>query len=217
MRISLARFRWRPCRLRRLTALTCIWLKARVAIEMRLCRTLYLATALICAGSLCLAQGTTLQRQCSQDRLRGPTQDHNRTSKLGNDHVRKSLVEHYGHGKMDLMELPDRTVCYRALQSRDARFVLEFRSACRTYGTAVNTCGRDSQEYQPVTLRSQDSQGCGLLHVNPGPRWLRRFCCSNNPGWPAGNACSPRRQTQSRFLPLRRFNHAVYDAFPPRH
>ena len=68
MRISLARFRWRPCRLRRLTPLTCIWQKARVGIEMRLCRTLYLATALICAGSLCLAQGPKLV-ECPNDRV----------------------------------------------------------------------------------------------------------------------------------------------------
>ena len=35
---------------------------------MRLCRTLYLATALICAGSVCLAQGTKLV-ECPNDRI----------------------------------------------------------------------------------------------------------------------------------------------------
>ena len=35
---------------------------------MRLCRTLYFATALICAGSLCLAQGTKLV-ECPNDRV----------------------------------------------------------------------------------------------------------------------------------------------------
>jgi AraC family transcriptional regulator, regulatory protein of adaptative response / DNA-3-methyladenine glycosylase II len=58
------------------------------------------------------------ERQHSRDNVR-TTIGH---QSLKNDHVRKSLVERYRHGKMGLMELPDRTVCYRALQGRDARF-----------------------------------------------------------------------------------------------